>query len=241
MPLRLSNEKISIVIPVLNEASQIQTCLSTLQQSPDVEVIVVDGGSCDETVDRATACGVYVIESLPGRSLQMNRGAETATGDILLFLHVDTQLPHQFVSAIPQTLGQPNVVAGAFELQIGGTLAGLRWVEWGVKWRSHLFQLPYGDQAIFMRATTFQQIGGFPELPIMEDFELVRRLKQLGRVAIAPYPVTTSARRWEKLGVLKTTLLNQLMIIAYLLGVSSDRLVRWYKGGSPGRKVKRDV
>jgi uncharacterized protein len=226
----MANDKISVIIPVLNEAPTIQKCLSQVQQSLDVEVIVVDGGSWDETVQLAKASGARVLMSSPGRATQMNTGANAATGDILLFLHVDTQLPDCFTQAVRQTLQAAGVVAGAFELHIDGTLPGLRWVEWGVKWRSRLFQLPYGDQAIFLKADTFSKIGGFPDLPIMEDFELIRRLKQLGRIAIAPYSVLTSARRWEKLGVLRTALLNQLMIVAYLLGVSGDRLVCWYRG-----------
>lgn len=231
------NGKISVIIPVLNEANAIQTCLLQVPQGSDMEIIVVDGGSEDETVRLAQVCGARVMVSPLGRALQMNLGAYAATGDILLFLHVDTRLPNQFITAARQTLEQVGVVAGAFELRIDGTLAGLRWVERGVRWRSHIFQLPYGDQAIFLKADTFKKIGGFPELPVMEDFELVRRLQRIGRVAIAPYPVVTSARRWKKLGVLKTTLLNQIMIVAYLLGVSGDRLVRWYKGAPPAKRL----
>jgi hypothetical protein len=225
-----TNSKISVIIPVLNEADRLKDRLVSLPSLPDVEVIVVDGGSQDGTVHVARACGACVISGPPGRASQMNAGANLATGEILLFLHADTQLPDSFTDDIRQVLAQPRVVAGAFNLQIDGDLWGLRLIERGVNWRSHHFQLPYGDQAIFLRANAFRQVGGFPALPIMEDFELVRRLKGLGQVAIAPSSVITSARRWKRLGILRTTLINQLVIVGYLVGVSGDRLVRWYRG-----------
>lgn len=130
---------------------------------------------------------------------------------------------------IRTALQQPGTVAGAFNLRIDASLLSLRWVEWEVNARSHFWQMPYGDQAIFFTKAVFQQIGGFPELPIMEDFELMRRLKCTGRIVIIPTPVVTSARKWLQKGVFKTTLLNQIVIIAYLLGVSPERICRWYR------------
>lgn len=228
---------ISVVIPVLNEANTIAAVIQTLQHSqdlenptPNLEVIVVDGGSQDDTVALANGLGATVLSIAPGRAQQLNAGAQAATGEILVFLHADTRLPDGWISYVQQTLEKPGVVAGAFELKIDGDPLGLRLVEWGVKWRSRLLQLPYGDQAIFLKADVFHQLGGFPTLAIMEDFVFVRRLRQLGRVDIAPTPVITSARRWQKLGVLKTTLINQIIVIAYYLGVSPERLARWYRG-----------
>ncbi len=173
--------------------------------------------------------GARVIGSAPGRSRQLNCGAAAATGDILLFLHADTRLPAGFDGAIRQTLAQPGVVAGAFRLAINGPDRGLRWVEWGVNVRSRLLQMPYGDQAIFLRAEIFHTMGGFPDLPMMEDFELVRRVRKVGRVAIAPSAVVTSDRRWRTLGILRTTLANQVMVAGYLLGVDPYKLARWYR------------
>lgn len=233
-----SVSRLSIVIPVLNEAAHLATTLTGLNSAVSdpttVEVIVVDGGSQDDTVAIAQSCitpsfKVQVLTSPRGRATQMNRGAAAARGDILLFLHGDTQLPPGFDQWIRQTLAQPQVVAGAFDLKIAGAGWKLRWVEWGVWWRSRLCQLPYGDQAIFLRAEVFQASGGFPELPIMEDFVLIHRLRRQGAIAIAPLAVQTSARRWQTLGVWQTTLLNQVMIVGYVLGVSPARLAHWYR------------
>ena len=223
----LSAPKLSVIIPVLNEADAIAAILPTVLQD-GIEVIVVDGGSHDGTVARAT--GAKVITSRVGRAKQMNAGAAIATGETLLFLHADTRLPANFASWIEHTLEQPGTIAGAFELSIEGNQLGLRCVEWGVKWRSRLLQMPYGDQAIFLKADIFTALGGFADLPIMEDFELVQRLRSLGKVAIAPAVVVTSGRRWQKLGILQTTLINQLVIAAYFLGVPPAAIGRWYRG-----------
>ncbi|MFN6497997.1 MAG: TIGR04283 family arsenosugar biosynthesis glycosyltransferase [Nostoc sp. DedQUE01] len=221
--------KISIIIPTLNEAANIKEAIATTQARINIEFIVVDGGSSDDSVEIAQSLGVKVISSSVGRAVQMNAGAVAASGEILLFLHADTRLPAGFDEMICTALQQPGIVAGAFNLRIDASLLSLRWVELGVKWRSHFCQMPYGDQAIFLTKALFQQIGGFAELPIMEDFELMRRLKAMGRIAIISTPVVTSARRWLQKGVFKTTLLNQIVIIAYLLGVSPERIRCWYR------------
>ncbi|MBD1873245.1 TIGR04283 family arsenosugar biosynthesis glycosyltransferase [Nodosilinea sp. FACHB-131] len=220
---------ISVIIPTLNEARTLPQTLSTFSEVLGVEVVVVDGGSGDQTVAVAKGLGVQVIESAPGRSHQLNCGAAAASGPLLLFLHADTRLPEGFDRTIRQTLAQPGVVAGAFRLAIDGPGRGLRWVEWGVNLRSRLLQMPYGDQAIFLKAEIFHELGGFPDLPMMEDFELMRRLRKVGKVAIAPSAVVTSDRRWRTLGILRTTLVNQIMVVGYLLGVDPHKLARWYR------------
>lgn len=222
---------ISIVIPVCNEAPALgQVLPGLLDQLRWSEVIVVDGASHDRSAVIAEALGARVIRcDRPQRAEQMNSGAAEAKGEILLFLHGDTQLPQDFETQVRQILAQPGVVAGAFELRIDGEGAGLRRVERGVRWRSRRFQLPYGDQALFLPRAQFEALGGFAPLPIMEDFELVQRLRRAGRIAIAPSPVVTSARRWQQVGVLRTTVVNQAMILAYFLGVSPQRLARWYR------------
>jgi rSAM/selenodomain-associated transferase 2 len=227
----MSLEAISIIIPVLNEAKQLPKLLDIQNAASGVEIIVVDGGSQDETVEIALAKGVKLVQSEAGRAIQMNTGAEIATGDILLFLHADTQLPDQFDLMIRETVSNPTTIAGAFELKIDADLPGLRWIERGVNWRSRFLQMPYGDQAIFLRRDVFKKLGGFPELPIMEDFEWVRTLRQHGTISIVPASVITSGRRWQKLGVLRTALINQLVILAYFLGVSPYRIRQWYRTG----------
>lgn len=235
--------KISIIIPTLNEAKNIQATLATTQIATNVEVIVVDGGSEDDTVaivesyckQNTQSKGIKVISGYRGRALQMNAGAAAASGEILLFLHADTRLPTEFDLMVRKIFSTPtsksNIVAGAFTLKIDAKGIGLRLVEWGVKVRSHLWKMPYGDQAIFLKKQTFQEIGGFPELPIMEDFELIRRLQSSGKIAIIPVSVVTSARRWLQKGVFQTTLINQIVIIAYFLGISPERLRSLYRQG----------
>ncbi|MFM2314399.1 MAG: hypothetical protein RLZZ04_3675 [Cyanobacteriota bacterium] len=228
---------ISIIIPVLNEARVIKQTLENLTQYSGIEIIVVDGGSQDETVAIAeqkrsliAETSVKVITVIgKGRAGQMNAGANLAQSDILLFLHGDSQLPSNFIDLVPQTLDQNQTIAGAFELAIDGSSRSLRWIEMLVRMRSRILSLPYGDQGIFISKQAFIEAGGFADLPIMEDFEFIRRIKRRGRIAIAPAAVTTSDRRWQKLGVWQTTLINQLMLAGYFLGIPPTKLSRFYR------------
>ena len=220
---------ISIIIPTCNEAENLSELLPELLDIPDVEVLVVDGNSSDDTVNKATALGAKVLRVPPGRALQMNAGAQTARGEILLFLHGDTRLTPGFAGKIYETLNAPGVVAGAFTLKIDAKGNGLRIIEKLANFRSRFLQMPYGDQGIFLKAAMFSALGGFPALPIMEDFELARRLKRKGRIKILSQAATTSGRRWKKLGVLRTTVINQIIIIAYLLGANPQKLADWYR------------
>ncbi len=224
-------KRISIIIPTLNEGDNIAETLASTQGVPDVEVIVVDGGSQDKTVEIARSFGTKVVNTPPERAGQMNAGAAEATGDVLLFLHGDTRLPQRFDHYIYQTLARPGVVAGAFQLGVDGDLFGLRFLEKLVNLRSRRLQFPYGDQALFLGADLFWEIGGFPNMQIMEDFEMVRRLRRLGRIVTAPVSILTSARRWEKIGIVRATLINYTLPLAFYLGVSPSRLARWYGRG----------
>ena len=148
-----------------------------------------------------------------------------------MFLHADTRLPTGFEHHIREILDRPDTVAGAFRLSIDGSFPGLRVIEQLANFRSIRMGMPYGDQAIFIRADRFHGAGGFPEIPIMEDFEFMRRLRRKGRIGIAPVSVVTSARRYKEYGFWRTTGINQLVIVAYLMGVSTRRLARWYRSG----------
>jgi rSAM/selenodomain-associated transferase 2 len=159
----------------------------------------------------------------------MNAGAALASGDILLFLHADTRLSEGFEDHVQDALAGPGVAAGAFKLKIDSNTRGLRLTERVANWRSRTLQMPYGDQALFLKKEVFWGLEGFPPFPIMEDFELVRRLRRRGRIELAPGWATTSARRWQQVGVTRTWLLNQLVVTAYLCGVSTHRLARWYR------------
>ena len=220
--------KISVIIPTLNEVDALAQTIPTARGGQNVEVIVVDASDGHATRRVAEELGCLAISSPPGRALQLNLGATQASGDIFLFLHADTRLPEGFDEFVRQALQDERVIAGAFRLRIDAAGRALRFIEWIVNLRSRSFGVPYGDQAIFLRRDDFESISGFAELPIMEDFEFMHRLRGRGRIAIAPDSVVTSARRWNKLGPWRTTLLNQFIILAYRFGVSPDRLARWY-------------
>lgn len=229
--------KISVIIPTLNEATTLAACLPAA--SNDVEVIVADGGSQDGTTEVAAAKGCKVCVSAPGRARQMNAGAAIASGDIFVFLHADTRLPEDFPVHVRDILSGPDFIAGAFRLQVDSPMREIRVIERLANWRAVRLQMPYGDQAIFLRAEDFQAVGGFPDLPIMEDVELIRRLRKRGRIRIVPVPVVTSARRWEEMGLWKTTFINQACFAAYYLGVPPSRIHDWYCGGN-GSRVRRE-
>jgi rSAM/selenodomain-associated transferase 2 len=226
---------ISVIIPTLNEADNLGATLGPLQNIAELEIIVADGGSSDATTRIAKAAGARVITSRPGRSFQQNGGAAAATGDILLFLHADTLLPIGFDQMVRACLERDTVAAGAFKLSID--MGGIRksFIETMANYRSKLLQLPYGDQALFMTRENFVKVGGFPEIEIMEDFALVGKLRKLGRVETLSAAVITSGRRWQKLGIFRTTLINQAIVIGYLLGLSPTSLASWYRISSKAR------
>lgn len=228
----LASEKLrlSIIIPALNEEETIGATLDAVRAEHGGELIVVDGKSTDRTADIARSYGATVITSARGRAFQMNAGADAASGDVLLFLHADTLLPRGFGHQVSQVLAGPDVVAGAFRLGIDAPGLIFRLIEKTVQWRSSFLQLPYGDQALFLEADTFRRMGRFPEWPVMEDFELVCRLRQRGRVGIATGLAKTSARRWLDHGTWWTTATNLLCAAAYFLGVSPERIARWRRG-----------
>lgn len=220
----------SVIVPALNEARQLGQCLGNARAAEGVEIVVVDGGSTDNTVDIAKAAGVRVIQSAPGRARQMNAGALTARCKILLFLHADTLLPSGYVDAVESMLASPRAVLAAFRLGIDDGRLRFRLTEAAANARSRWMRLPYGDQAFAMRAADFFRLGGFRDIPIMEDHDLARRAAREGRIIIARSAVRTSARRWCRRGWLQLTLIHQVCIMAYRLGVSPTRIAAWREG-----------
>ncbi|MCB2228405.1 MAG: TIGR04283 family arsenosugar biosynthesis glycosyltransferase [Desulfarculaceae bacterium] len=202
--------------------------VASARSAPGAEVLVVDGGSRDDTAQRARAAGARVIRAAKGRAAQMNAGAIAAGGEILLFLHADSILPPGWQHEVRRVLGLPGVAAGAFRFRLDHRPAGLRFIELSVAARCRLAGMPYGDQGLFLTRRVFRWAGGFPELPIMEDCEMIRRLRPLGRVALSPAPVITSARRWQRRGAIATTGLNSLVVGAFYLGFPPAFLRRLY-------------
>ncbi len=219
--------RLSVIIPTLNERRQIASTVEMAFAAGIHEVIVADGGSADATIEAAAEAGAKTVLAPRGRGPQQNAGARIASGDTLLFLHADTVLPPDFPRHVAETLARNGVSAGAFRFRLDEKGYSMALVEWMVRWRCRLFSLPYGDQAIFMPRSVFERAGGFPDTPIMEDYALVRRLQQQGCIAIADADAVTSARRWGRMGLLRTTWSNQVCLLAYWLDVSPERIARW--------------
>lgn len=217
--------RISVVIPTLNEAEHLPATLAATAGN-GVEIIVADGGSTDRTRSLATVYGARVVRSEPGRAKQLNAGAADARSNTIVFLHADTMLPDGYLAKIEDALGNPGVSAGAFRLGIAGSAVKLRFIERVANWRSRRFQLPYGDQALFVRREAFEASGRFPDLPIMEDYEWVRTMRKTGRIALCDAWVKTSGRRWLAVGPWRLMLRHQAVILGYRLGVAPERLLR---------------
>jgi uncharacterized protein len=221
---------LSVIVPTLNEERSLGRTLESVRRSCGVEVIVADGGSRDATREIAARFGATVMTVAGGRAAQQNAAAAAATGRHLLFLHADTLPPEGYPELIRRALDCPATVAGAFRFRTDGEGAAMRLIEWGAAVRSAFFRWPYGDQGLFLEKRVFDELAGFAALPIMEDFDLVRRLRRRGRVVTLREAAVTSARRWERLGVPRTTLRNQTMIAGFFAGVSPERLARLYRG-----------
>lgn len=226
MPRSTQPRPISVIIPALNEAEQIGATLQQLEGAGAAEIIVVDGGSRDETVQIAESFGAHVLKGPANRGKQQNLGAARAAGEILLFLHADTRLPEDFAEQVRAILDEPRAIAGAFRFRLDASGFGISLVECMVAIRCKLFAFPYGDQALFMSREAFEQVGRFADLPVMEDFDLVLRLKRRGRIQIAEGTSVTSARRWREYGLWRVTWKHQLCVLGYYLKISPARLTR---------------
>jgi len=226
--------KIAVVIPALCEADRIQFAVHSAR-APEVEVVVVDGGSRDATRERARDAGARVLECERGRARQLAEGVRATAAEALVFLHADTRLPPGYAEAVRGALADPAVAGGAFAFRFGpapgaGPLVrlGLRLVEAGARLRVALLRLPYGDQALFARRAALERAGGVPQAPIMEDLDLLAALRRVGRVALLPLAVTTSPRRYVEGGVVRTWARNALALAGYYAGADRARLAAWY-------------
>jgi|SRR5208283_3037248 len=222
----------SVIMPVLNEPSLINSAIEhvfLIGSNADLELIVVDGDAEGSTIHKIKDRGVRKLISAKGRGTQMNHGASVARGDILLFLHTDTELPEDAFNTISSLMTNDTHIGGAFDLGIRSAKVIFRLIEKMVYIRTRLTRIPYGDQGIFIKKNFFQKIDGYREIPLMEDVELMKRIKGSGyKIQIIPQQIKTSPRRWEEEGVIYCTLRNWMLISLYLLGVKPQRLAKLY-------------
>ncbi|MCB2146766.1 MAG: TIGR04283 family arsenosugar biosynthesis glycosyltransferase [Deltaproteobacteria bacterium] len=226
---------LSVVIPAIDEAGQLARTIATAT-SPDAEIIVSDGGSKDHTVQIANSLGARIVSGKRGRAGQQNRGAAAARGEVLLFLHADTRLPCNYVDHVFETLMDRRTLLGAFRFTTDIHTPAMRSVAFFTNLRAGWLNLPYGDQGLFMRKRDFDAAGGFPDVPIAEDLQLVRRMARKGRITLAPAAAVTSGRRWQRLGILRTTILNAIIAAGSLAGVAPRRMAPLYR--LPANKTK---
>ena len=219
--------RLSVIIPTVDEEACVALAVASAKAgAPGVEVLVVDGGSRDHTREAAAAAGASVLEGPRSRGVQLDLGARRASGDWLVFLHADTRLEAgwaQELSRLPE-----DVVGGAFRFAIDSSRRGYRSIEAGVALRCRLLRLPYGDQAIFARRLVYETVGGFPPLPLMEDVAFAQRLARAGRLAFPRVRALTSCRRWERHGLVGTTLRNWGLLALYAAGCAPERLAKIY-------------
>jgi rSAM/selenodomain-associated transferase 2 len=220
---------ISVIVPVLDEAPVIAETLRRSRQPGVREIIVVDGGSRDATVAVARPLADVVIESRRGRAVQMNAGARRAGGDVLLFLHADTHLPRNFAGAVLAACSRPHVVGGRFDVDLHPSSPLLRVTGELINRRSRLTRVASGDQAIFVRREVFESLGGYAEIPLMEDLDLSRRMKRRGEIACLRERVVTSSRRWRHDGTVRTILRMWTLRALYYAGVTPARLHAFYR------------
>jgi len=226
-----NSPSLAIVIPVFNEEKTLIDALGHLQRlelEPADQLVFIDGGSTDKTIQLIRDAGFQCSISEQGRAKQMNKGAEITKSDIILFLHIDTSLNSSNISNIKKTYNQ-GFLSGSFNVRLSGVGLNYRIISFFINLRSYLTKVSTGDQAIFVSRQVFEDVGGFPDIPLMEDVALSKKLKAIGRVACLKDTLTTSSRRWEKHGVIKTVLLMWKLRFLYWLGVAPDKLAKMYR------------
>ena len=224
---------ISVIIPTLNESPNLSRAVNSARALPDCEILIADGGSHDGTPDLALQLGCRLVRSPPGRALQMNAAARESQGDLLLFLHADCQLPGEAAAALETVLADANVGCGAFRHRIDSPRRALRVIETADNLRARWLQRPYGDQAIFVRRNCFEQVGGYPNVRLLEELLLLRNLRRITKFRLADATVISSARRWEQRGILATTCLNWTILFGAALRLPNRWLARLYYGRAP--------
>jgi rSAM/selenodomain-associated transferase 2 len=232
--------KISVIIPVLNERVNLPAAIDSVRNAiTDPEIIAVDGGSTDGSLEWLQALpAITVIQSVRGKGPQQNAGAAVAAGDVLLFLHADCLLPADAGVQLDSIMKEKRIAGGCFLARWSRNTPALRLVSFGMNLRTMIRKTSYGDQALFIRRAVFQEVGGFPDWPLFEDTELVRRIKMRGSFKVVHSPVTMSARRFEARGLLHSTFLVYFLQIAFLLGVPPARLKKWFPDIRPHLEVK---
>lgn len=240
---------VSVVVPVLRDTTELGGLLDALDVNDldaRVEVVVVNGDAADRSLDalRRQVSNVLWIDGAPGRGRQMNAGARASSGRWLLFLHADTRLDADWLAVLRQADEEPGIIGGAFRFTLASAHWAARIIERGVAVRTRWLRLPYGDQAVFVRREVFDVLEGYRPLGLMEDVDFVARLRRRGRLRFPDVSVRVSARRWERDGWLRRTVLNLVLLSLYVAGVAPDRLARWYYGsrravhGKPASSIR---
>jgi rSAM/selenodomain-associated transferase 2 len=219
---------LSIIVPTLQEEQGIAKRIAVLAHYENVEIIVCDGGSRDQTVAEAKKHAHQVLISPPGRARQMNLGAKNASSENLLFLHADCSLAKGFVQVIQDALSNPKTIAGCFQMRVQRGGFAYRCIEKAASARVKILKLIYGDQGLFLRRSDFERLGGFPELDFMEDLFFSRTLARHGSLKVAKFPIEVSARRWQKHGIIRQTIRNWILTMLAFLGVHPNKLARFY-------------
>jgi rSAM/selenodomain-associated transferase 2 len=222
---------VSVIVPVLGDTKCLEPAFASIDHHATVEIVAVNGGAPTPAIDEAqrTTPSVRWMASLPGRGRQMNVGASRATGTWLLFLHADTRRPAGWLEELQRISAAGSVIGGSFRFQLDSPSRWARVIEGGVAARVRWFQLPYGDQALFARRDIFVALGGYRELPLMEDVDFVRRLRRAGSLYHSSLSAVTSARRWEADGWVRRSSENLLLVLLFFLGVSLEWLALRYR------------